>query len=197
MKLNNKYYILRYGEAESNVKQIVSCWPEKINNPLTKKGVEQIGGVSERLKNKNIDLIFSSPILRAKQTAGLVGKVLGIEPQLDLRLKEIDFGPFNGASVSEFEKYFGSLEVNNLKKRIKSKAPGGENYEEVMKRMFDCFKEINKKYKGKNVLIVSHHAPLLLLWVKVLGHSLSESIEHLEKIFQEKRITKGELIELN
>ena len=58
MKLNNKYYILRHGEAVSNVKDVISCWPEKFYNPLTPKGVAKIKKVAKELKNKKIDLIF-------------------------------------------------------------------------------------------------------------------------------------------
>ena len=63
MKLNNKYYVLRHGEAVSNVKDIVSCWPEKFNNPLTKKGVVKINRAASQLEKKKIDLIFHSSIL--------------------------------------------------------------------------------------------------------------------------------------
>ncbi|MCX6721210.1 MAG: histidine phosphatase family protein [Candidatus Staskawiczbacteria bacterium] len=192
MKLNNTYYILRHGESKGNVENIVSCWPEKFHNFLTEKGKEQIRAAAEKLENKNIDLIFCSPLLRAKETAGIVGKKLNIKPKIDKRLRELGFGIFNGKPVEDFERHFA-----NHADRIINKPPKGENYQDVTKRMFEFFKNINKKYKGKNILIVSHQAPLLLLRAKVNGHLLSESIESLEKIFQEKRITKGELIELN
>ena len=42
MNLNNKYYLLRHGEAISNAKNIISSWPEKFRNYLTGKGKEQI-----------------------------------------------------------------------------------------------------------------------------------------------------------
>jgi broad specificity phosphatase PhoE len=192
MKLNNTYYILRHGESRGNVKNIVSCWPEKFYNPLTKKGQDQIKDVAGKLKTKNVDIIFCSPILRAKQTAEIIGKRLGLEPKIDKRLRELGFGIFNHKSIEEFVKHFAK-HVD----RIKNRPPKGENYQDVTKRMFRFFKDINKKYKGKNILIVSHQAPLLLLRARVSGYLLSESIVKLEEIFQEKRITKGELIELN
>ena len=58
MKLRNKYYIMRHGEAISNVKEIASHWPEKFHNPLTKKGRSQVKGTAEAAKSKKIDLIF-------------------------------------------------------------------------------------------------------------------------------------------
>lgn len=192
MKLNNRYYILRHGEALSNVRGIVSSTPENFKNPLSEKGREQIKSVAHKLINENIDLIFSSPVLRTKQTAEIVGKLLEIKPKFDKRLTELGFGILNHKSVEEFKRYF-----KNFKEKIEKKIPKGENYIQVSERMYNFFEEINGRYKDKNVLIVSHQAPLLLLRAKVLGHSLSESIERLEKIFEEKRITRGELIDLN
>lgn len=191
MKFNNKYYILRHGEALSNVKSIVSCWPEKFKNPLTPKGRLQIKKAAEKLKNKNIDLIFTSPLLRTKETANIVGEKLNTKVKIDKRLREIEFGIFNSKDVKDYENYFRGLE------RVKHKPTRGENYADVLKRIYAFLKEIDKRYKGNNILIVSHQAPLLLLLGKVNGYSLSNSIESMGRIFREKRVTKGELIELN
>lgn len=175
-----------------NVKNIVSCWPEKFYNPLTKNGKEQIKFSADKLKNKDIDLIFCSPVLRAKESAEIVGKKLGIKPKTDKRLRELDFGIFNSKTVAEFESHFAT-HIS----RVRRRPPKGESYKDVSKRIFEFFVQINKKYKNKNILIVSHQAPLLILRAKVMGHSFSKSIEELEKVFHEKRITKGELISLN
>ena len=192
MKLNNNYYILRHGEATSNVKNIVSCWPEKFKNPLTKKGVSQIKSAANKLKNKKIDLIFASPILRTKESAEIVGRELGVKIKLDQRLREIGFGNFNAGPADDFIEQFKSLE-----ERIKGKAIKGENFIDVSKRMFGFLKEVNKKYKDKNILIVSHQAPLLILRAKVRDASILKNVEELRKIFDERKITKGELLELN
>ncbi len=191
MKLNNTYYILRHGEALSNVKSIVSCQPEKFKNSLTKKGVGKIKNVAKELKNKNINLIFTSPLQRTKETANIVGKTLGILPRPDKRLREIEFGTFNGKTVKEFVGYF-----NNNKERLKRRIPRGENYEDVLKRIFNFFKEINKKYKNKNILIVSHQAPLLLLLGKINGNSMLQSVDGIINANGEKKITKGQLIKI-
>jgi broad specificity phosphatase PhoE len=192
MKLKNKYYALRHGEAKSNVDNVISSWPEKFNNPLTKKGVAKIEKVAAGLKGKNIDLIFSSPLLRTKQTAEIVAEVLGVKVKFDKRLREIDFGTFNGKPVEDFVKYF-----KGTHNRIVNKTPRGENYSDISKRMYGFIKDINKKYKGKNILIVSHQCPILLLRAKIKDAGVLDSIKEMKEIFEEKKVTKGELIELN
>lgn len=189
VKLNNKYYILRHGEAISNVKEIVSSWPEKFRNPLTDEGRHQAEKAGEKLNGKGIELIFASDLLRTKQTAEIISQGLKIRPKFDKRLREISFGIFNSGPLEKMWKSFEGEE-----ERIKKGPPKGESYLEVLERMMSFLKDTDKKYKGKNILIVSHEGPLFLLQGKVMGLSLKETIK---KFPLEKRIHKGEIRELN
>lgn len=194
MKLNNKYYILRHGEAISNAKNIVSSWPEKFKNPLTSRGVKQIKESVKNLKNltkktgKNISLIFASDLLRTKQTASIVNKYLKVKPKFDKRLREVGFGNLNGRPAEEL------LYSSFAKERLKNSFEKGETYESVLKRVDSFIKEIDKKYKNKNILIVSHQCALWILENKIKGFSLEEGLK-LKK--GERRIGRGELRELN
>lgn len=187
--MNNKYYILRHGESLLNKKEILCCWPEKIYCPLTPKGRKQIKAQSEKLKTAKrapkINLIFSSDLLRTRQTAEIVSKELGIKPKYDKRLREYNVGIFNGRTRAELREFFGKEE-----KRFKVKPPGGENYVELKKRMSDFLKEMERKYSNKNILIISHQAALNLLEGKVKGLSNQEILKNFPK---EKRIKVGEL----
>ena len=195
MKLNNKYYILRHGEALSNVKDIVSSWPEKFNNHLTKKGREMIKESAQQLKNTcaeqglSINLIFTSPLLRTKQTAEIVGEALKIKPKIDKRLREVGFGKLSNGPIDTLWNFF-----KNEEERIKKRPPKGETYVEILDRLINFLKDTDKKYKNKNILIISHEGPLVLLEGKVMGLSLKETIK---KFPSEKRIHKGEIRELN
>lgn len=190
MKYNNNYYILRHGESISNVKDVHSCWPEKFYSPLTDKGIKEAKATAKTLKKKNIDLIFSSDILRTKQTAGIVGKELNLKIEYDKRLREVDIGVFNAKSMKEFRKFFPREEIN---KRFKEKPKGGENYNDVRNRMHDFLKDKDKKYKGKNILIISHQLPLVLI------ESITRDIPNsqvFKEFIKEKRIKTGELRKL-
>lgn len=195
MKLNNKYYIMRHGQAKSNVKAFCSCWPEKFKNPLTVYGKEIARESAEKLKKKmdlegqTIDLIFASDLLRTKQTAEIAGKIFGIKPRFDKRLREINFGIFNNGSLERMWKHF-----KNEEERIRKSPPKGESYVEILNRMMGFLKEINKKYEGRNILIISSEGPLFILQGKVEGLSLIDTIK---KYPLEKRISKGEIRELN
>ncbi len=92
---------MRHGQAISNVKNLVSSWPEKFENPLTEKGKEMIKQSANGLADKSIDLIFTSPLLRAKMSAEIAGKILGVKPKIDKRLREVGFGVFSGGPLEK------------------------------------------------------------------------------------------------
>ncbi len=189
MKLNNKYYILRHGEAVSNVKGICSSWPETFENPLTEAGVAKVKESAETLKTKSIDLVFSSDLLRARQTAEIAIAVCGAPVQFDERLREINFGSMNGQSK---EKWDGGFLDEQL--HLENRAFGGESYKEVLVRVTKFLQDIDSQYQGKNILIVSHQCPLWLLedYVKEIPFR-----DDMKKNPEDKRISKGELRELN
>ncbi len=103
MKLKNKYFLMRHGQALSNVKNLISCWPEAFYNGLTPKGRLEVEKAVKSLKNKNIDLIFSSDLLRTKQTAEMIAKELKLSPRYDKRLREVKFS----GSIADFREYYG------------------------------------------------------------------------------------------
>jgi isoleucyl-tRNA synthetase len=188
MKLKNKYFILRHGEALSNVKNITSCWPEKNSYPLTKKGRAQIRKAAEKLDKEKIDFIFSSDLLRTKQTAEIAGKYLKINPKYDKRLREYNFGVYNGVSLPDYKDNFG-----DQLERFRLRPKKGENYTDITDRMFSFFNESEKKYNDKNILIISHQIPIILLISKIENLS-PEAI--LKKYLKSNRIKNGEIVKL-
>ncbi len=190
MKLNNKYYILRHGESLSNIKEVVSSWPEMFENPLTEAGVESVRQVAQELKNKKIDVIFSSDVLRAGQTAQIVAEALKLQVTFDARLREVGFGTLNGKTRDEVISVF-----SDEKLRVDQKNKfGSETYEEVLGRATDFLRDIDSRYHEKTILIVSHKCPLWLLedFVKEIPFR-----DDMQKRPEEKRIGKGELRQLN
>ncbi len=158
-KSKNRYIFLRHGEALSNLKGLLSSYPEIFFNPLTPKGERQIEKVAIQLRKENIDFIVSSPLLRCKQTSEIVSQKLNIPIVIDLRLREIDFGVLNGKSIKEYDKIYEDQYDQYFK------APeNGENLDQVRKRMISVILDLEEKYEGKTILIVSHQDPLWALF---------------------------------
>ena len=154
----NVFLFSRHGEAGHNVKGLISCYPEKMVNNLTTKGVERARGLAQVLSDAGgVDMIFSSDLSRTRQTAETVGKILNVPVELDERLREYNVGIYNGKTKEEFDP------VYPLERRWTEAPEGGESNGEVQNRMVSFVNEANKKYSGKKILVVSHGDPLYLL----------------------------------
>ena len=141
------------------------------------------------LGDESIDLVFTSPLLRTRQTAEIAGKILKVSPKVDKRLREIGFGIYNNGPLETMWKSFKSED-----KRIRKSPPKGESYQEILERLVDFLNSVDKKYQGKSILLVSHEGTLFLLQGKIMGFSIEETIREFPL---DKRIHKGEIRELN
>ncbi|MEK7114772.1 MAG: class I tRNA ligase family protein, partial [Patescibacteria group bacterium] len=163
----NKYWIGRHGESTSNTDGWISGDKETDKkSELTENGVKQIEEAAKKIQNKGIDIIYSSPFLRTKQTAAIYKKVLKAEVIYDKRLAELNGGMFNGKPTEDFVNFF-----DHPVERFTKRPLNGEHASDVKKRMMNFIKEINRQYVGKNILIISHGDPLWILVSALKGLS--------------------------
>jgi len=158
--MNNTYFILRHGETPYQLKkeETMYPWPEPFPILLTEKGKRQIKNAAQKFKSEKIDLIFSSDISRTRETAKIISKEIKVKPIFDVRLREIDKGIYNGKLIKEYKKIF-----SDQKQRFFKRPLNGESRQDCKKRMIDFLEEIDKKYRNKNILMISHGTPLYLL----------------------------------
>jgi len=179
--MKNYYFILRHGETiyQQEKKDIIYPFPEKEPIGLTEKGKKQIKKAASRLKKEKIDIIFSSDITRCRQSAEIVSQELGgIKIVFDKRLRDVNLGVYHGRKKEEFY-----IDFPRDKKRFYKVPKGGESWNDVKKRMLSFIKEIGKRHKNKNILIVSHGRPLWLLEGAMRGlRSNEEYFEQGKKI---------------
>ena len=143
-----KIYSTRHGETQWNLEnKIVGV----TDLPLTHKGIEQAKKLAEYLKEKgDINLIVTSPMQRAKQTAMYAANAIGAELIVDERLREWDYGSFEG-----LDRYADGFYEN--KRQFATKMRGnGESLLQLAHRVYSALDEIIEKHNDKNVLLVSH-----------------------------------------
>lgn len=167
----NKLFLIRHAEAENNVSEILSSWPEKAEYHLTEKGKEQAKKMAEFLKKENIDLIFSSPVTRTKETAEIIAKKLDIEVIFNERLREIGYGDLEGKAYRDFERQYPR------ESRIEKTEHGIETGNQIKERLENFLEEINKKYKNKNIVVVSHGDPIQIFYGITQNLSLINSFQ--------------------
>ena len=157
----NKYYILRHGESlcQTKYKNLVIGWKSSLKNyRLTEKGGKTIEKIAEILKKEKINLIYSSDFLRTAETAQIVAKKIGAKIIYDKRIRDIYWGIYDGKKKEEFYRDFPTPA-----ERFEKAPPKGENWTTCKKRILSFIKNIDQKYRNKNILIVGHRDPLWLL----------------------------------
>lgn len=152
---NNEYYVMRHGEAKSNVDMIIDCGMDP-NNTLTEKGKAQ---AEDAFKNIGVDfdMVISSPYLRTLDTAKYAGKNI----EIDERLREFNMGVYDKKRVDEYMKSLGETEYLKLKTRVE----GGETHQEMMNRGMLVIEDLEKKYQNKKILLVTHGGPMRMIIV--------------------------------
>lgn len=158
--MKTKLILVRHGEGEGNSKGECQGWNDVC---LTQKGCEQAKRVAERLKNEKIDVIYSSPFERALGTARYIAGEKGLEIIVCDKLKEINFGQWEGQKWSYIEKNWQKeSEVWQNTPHIHV-MPDGESVREVYERAVDVINEIIKDNAGKSICVVTHGTILRVL----------------------------------
>jgi isoleucyl-tRNA synthetase len=188
-KAKNKYTFIRHGEAYSNLDGIINV---KIENDkgLTENGVHQIEEIANKLgsENKNFDLIITSPYNRTKQTAEILSKNLNnIEIIIEDKIKE-----FQLDASWEGEKWSDLYKESEHKFHTKIRGEEESRYE-LSLRMAQTLYELEEKYEGKNILLVSHSSPIQAINI----YNSGKIYEKGGKGPEWKHFENGEILELD
>ncbi|WP_053982361.1 histidine phosphatase family protein [Niameybacter massiliensis] len=154
-------YLTRHGQTEWNIEKRLQG---RGNSPLTQEGIQKAEELKERLKDLNIDVIYSSPIERALHTAHILKGDKSVEVITCDGLMEMGFGEYEGRKTEEITKENPEWNINLIMEgHTTMSAPGGENLEEVRDRVRQAMDEIIEVNKGKEILIVAHGITLKAL----------------------------------
>lgn len=182
-------YIVRHGQTEWNQKGLLQGQSE---TDLTEEGVKQAKNTASQLENISFDAIFSSDLLRAKQTA----EIILLERKLAITttelLREKKFGPFEGKPYAAMKEYDEILDkLTETQQFLHKVHPEVESDEEMMARFIPFLREIAVGHGGKNVLIVTHGSIMRTFLIHV-GFATYTSLAH-----GKSKISNGAYIVVN
>jgi isoleucyl-tRNA synthetase len=166
----NRYFLMRHGEAENNVRNELDSTDGK-KWPLTEKGREQAKKGAESLQSAGITRIISSPFTRTKETATIVAEELGTDPatiEFDDQICDFRFGELDGTSHVDFVEHRKDMKYTD-------KVPGGASYQDEKVRFGNFLYCLEKKYQNENILIVSHGIAVEALRAVVKGENKRQS----------------------
>lgn len=140
-------YVTRHGQTDWNVRKKVMG---KCDEPLNDNGIKQAQTTRDKIAGTKIDLIISSPLLRARQTAEIINEALKAPIVYDDRISERDFGEFEGLEQKDFD--FGGY-WNYYKNDHYEQA---ENIRDFFARIYAFLDDILQKDPDKNIMLVAH-----------------------------------------
>jgi broad specificity phosphatase PhoE len=158
MTIKITYFV--HSTSKDNENNISSGWKDV---ELSENGIKQSHELKKLIKNKKFDVVFSSDLKRAIETAKLVFNKFII----DKRLRECNYGLFNGKTSNIVE----PMQKNNIFNRFSE----GESYEDVKTRINEFLIFLKNNYEGKNIAIIGHKAPQLALDVLLKNKTWEEA----------------------
>jgi alpha-ribazole phosphatase len=162
-------YLARHGESDWNA---ANRFQGHSDRPLTEEGRRQADALAELVAQENVDAIYSSPLIRALETARIVAARTGLEvTELD-GLREVDTGSWSGLSRADVQERF----PEGFERWIAGGSgwEDGETYEEMGERVLRAIRAIAAAHPNGRVLVVSHGGPIRAVQSAAEGIDLHE-----------------------
>ena len=162
--MNGRLYLVRHGRTAGNRVRYVG-WGDE---PLDDVGRAQVRALAEQLAAEPIDVVYSSPLSRALDTARPVADSHGAPLQVRDELKEIDYGEYQDVLKAE-------RKLRLKRNHRTDPMPGGESLRDVFDRVAVVREEVEAERRaGRSVAVVAHFWSLRMLAGQVDGLTFDE-----------------------
>jgi len=152
-----KLYFVRHGESTANVLRVFSN--NDHTHPLSERGLEQARALACSLAGLTFDRIYTSPILRARQTAQILADALQVPLQIADALREWDVGIYEGsADPAGWEAHARVQDLWFNHHDVDARMPGGESFREIKGRFFPFIQGLllTEQSPETSIILVGH-----------------------------------------
>lgn len=150
-------YLLRHGQSLWNLEDRFTGWADV---PLTEAGEHEMWLAGEKLRGVNLDLAYTSALVRTQESAKIVLNVMGQDPPLvpAPELNERHYGRLQGLNKAETATKFGAEQVRQWRRSYSVAPPGGESLQDAAARIIPYFQSaiFPRVASGLNVLVCVH-----------------------------------------
>jgi probable phosphoglycerate mutase len=159
--------LIRHGETDWNK---IGRYQGQADPPLNARGLNQAQHVAQILKKETqLDVLFTSPLKRAKQTAEHIAAVNQVRLLEDERLKEIHQGDWQTRLRSEIEVRYPQLFQQWETQPWEVTPPEGEHLSQVQARVYAALDEIIASHPEQQIGLVLHRIPIALIKIRYQG----------------------------
>ncbi len=167
--------LVRHGENDWVKKHRLAGWIEGIH--LNENGRQQAADAADRLAALPINAIYSSPVLRCRETADFIAKSKNLPVNLLDEVGEVRYGKWEGKKIKKLAKKKKWFTVQFYPSRMQF--PGGDTLRGVQTRGVNAIETLAKTHDDKDIIVVVSHADLIKL---VLAHYLGVHIDLFQRI---------------
>jgi broad specificity phosphatase PhoE len=164
--MTTQILLVRHGETAWNASEV---FRGQIDVPLNENGIKQAQLLGKYLSKKKIDVIYSSPLQRAMETAEAIADGRSLEINVAPALIDMNFGEWQGLTVTEVKRRFSEVYKSWLETPAETIIPTGESLEDVRNRAYAFLRDAIVKHAGMNIVLVSHRVILKVLICALLG----------------------------
>jgi broad specificity phosphatase PhoE len=182
--------LIRHGETEWNVE---GRYQGQADPPLNENGIQQAHALANKISSIHLDIIYSSPLKRARQTAEILIEYLEIPLILESRFMEIDQGEWQTKLRSEIESSYPDLFRRWETVPWEVTPPNGEHLTQVQERVINAVKDIINRHPVQSVGILSHRIPIALMKLNFqkLDPDIIRTLELPNTYFEEISVPKS------
>lgn len=177
MGIKNKLFLIRHGETDYNLNHQMQG--RGIDASLNATGFRQAAAVAEYIGNYEVNQVVSSSLLRARQTAGAITTLQGLDLISHNDLDEMNFGDFEGRYFEDINKEIEMVHQIWSDGNTSYRIPGGESPEEVYERAGNRVLQYLDEFNGENLVFVIHGRVIRILLSKWTGIGL-RNMHHIE-----------------
>ena len=158
-----KLCLIRHGETTWNAERRLQGHTDI---PLNAKGILQARQMAQALKNANLifDVLYTSDLKRAADTANAIVELFGIEAKVDSTLRERHFGALQGLSIQEAPLVQPAIWQAHIARDLEHELEGGESIQQFALRVQTVLDKMQVQHSGKTILLVSHGGTLDMMY---------------------------------
>ncbi len=161
-----RLYLVRHGQSAGNAE---GRFGGHGVTPLSQLGIEQAEKTAKILAKEGVNVIYSSDLLRAVQTAEPLGKLLGLKINTSVAFRERHVGVLEGLTFDESKQAFPKDYYALVKRDINHVITEGESYRQLLRRITAELSDVVRAHQGERIVIFSHTGAICFLILHLLG----------------------------
>ena len=177
--------LIRHGETDWNIE---GRYQGQSDVPLNQNGILQAKDMARRLQHYHFDVIVTSDLSRAQETAEVLSETCNAPLRIDPRLREINQGEWEGMLFADIRSRYAEAFEDRLRNPLEIAPPGGETVGQVRERVLDAIREVVEQFPDGIVAIVSHGLSLAIIKVHFGNLAIDTVWDHIPSNANPERI---------